>query len=559
MYSVPSPPPAWNPSPQPTALPGRTRTTTATPVPSSPTSPTRSGRLRGLSYLRSYTHNHLLSRDNHSNSDNSQRPSTLARATSYPSPTSPARISANRGPAAASPASQEFTARQISPTVQQSPTELTSARSSNLENLGSTSGWLPTVGGRSVASREASEPQPSTTASSSAVLAGTTSAAGTSDRTNTMARTRSATVAGATDIPHVDGARNEAPVQSTTNGNGMNHQLPSIRFTAHQDPRAQRPSLVFSPMARILPTGKEIIKVGRYSERDNQPPQAANVPSSAPVGFKSKVVTLENLHKVAPHKTVQYALDRLLLANLSSLHRVRIPGTIIADLEAELDDPFADGEWEQLGDEEAADVREAREATVAPEESPTTTRAGRQVNSTEDTQAVVEAPEEHSNQEQSVHSDGDAADASEGSDREGLHGISTSIEEDLDVEERPSPPSSSSSKPHVSNATVQPVDIIGRKTVSNRSSSHLALAQPIGERRITRTPSPNGLHPSSMDAVTGVEGPMTPRNDAGPFVFDGSAGRAAGLRLSNVASMNLNEAADSPIFTTPQPQATAES
>ena len=71
----------------------------------------------------------------------------------------------------------------------------------------------------------------------------------------------------------------------------MAHQLPSIRFCAHQDPRAQRPSLVFSPMTRILPTGKEIIKVGRYSERDNQPPQAANAPSAAPVGFKSKVVS----------------------------------------------------------------------------------------------------------------------------------------------------------------------------------------------------------------------------------------------------------------------------
>jgi pSer/pThr/pTyr-binding forkhead associated (FHA) protein len=44
-------------------------------------------------------------------------------------------------------------------------------------------------------------------------------------------------------------------------------------------------------MSRILPTGKEVIKVGRYSERDNQPPQAANVPSAAPVGFKSKVVS----------------------------------------------------------------------------------------------------------------------------------------------------------------------------------------------------------------------------------------------------------------------------
>lgn len=292
MYSsVPSPPPTWNPSPQSSLL-GRTRTTT-TPPPTSPTSPTRSGRLRGLSYLRSYTHNHLLSRDSHNSSNSEQRPSTLARATSYPSPNSPTS-SANRGSAATSPASQDIVARQTLPTAHRSTAELTSARPNNPE----TSGWLPTVGGHSVASRIASEPQSTATASSSAVLASSASATGASELTNSMARTRSATVSGATDMPQVDGgdsrSRNEAPVQANTNGNGangMNHQLPSIRFTAHQDPRAQRSSLVFSPMARILPTGKEIIKVGRYSERDNQPAQAANVPSAAPVGFKSKVVS----------------------------------------------------------------------------------------------------------------------------------------------------------------------------------------------------------------------------------------------------------------------------
>ncbi len=71
----------------------------------------------------------------------------------------------------------------------------------------------------------------------------------------------------------------------------MNHQLPSVRFSAHQDPRALRPSRELAPMSRILPTGKETIKVGRYSERDNPPAQAINMPSSAPVGFKSKVVS----------------------------------------------------------------------------------------------------------------------------------------------------------------------------------------------------------------------------------------------------------------------------
>lgn len=37
--------------------------------------------------------------------------------------------------------------------------------------------------------------------------------------------------------------------------------------------------------------------------------------------------------------------------------------------------------------------------------------------------------------------------------------------------------------------------------------------------------------PTSADIIGG-EGPLTPRNDAGPFVFDGSAGRASGRRLT---------------------------
>ena len=36
--------------------------------------------------------------------------------------------------------------------------------------------------------------------------------------------------------------------------------------------------------------------------------------------------------------------------------------------------------------------------------------------------------------------------------------------------------------------------------------------------------------------VGGGEGPLTPRNDAGPFVFDGSAGRASGRRLASGSS-----------------------
>jgi len=87
-----------------------------------------------------------------------------------------------------------------------------------------------------------------------------------------MTRTRSATTGGR------DGGSNV-------------EVLPSIRFSTFYDPRATRPSLTFSPISRTLPTGGEIIRVGRYSERDTQPNIPHNAPSAAPVGFKSKVVS----------------------------------------------------------------------------------------------------------------------------------------------------------------------------------------------------------------------------------------------------------------------------
>lgn len=67
--------------------------------------------------------------------------------------------------------------------------------------------------------------------------------------------------------------------------------LPSIRFIPHQDPRAGRPSLQFPTITRTLPDESAIIRVGRYSERDTAPENAPSMPSAAPVGFKSKVVS----------------------------------------------------------------------------------------------------------------------------------------------------------------------------------------------------------------------------------------------------------------------------
>lgn len=68
-------------------------------------------------------------------------------------------------------------------------------------------------------------------------------------------------------------------------------QMPTIRLLPHQDPRSNRPSLSFPATSRTLPHEDCVIRVGRYSERDINPNPPQHTPSSAPVGFKSKVVS----------------------------------------------------------------------------------------------------------------------------------------------------------------------------------------------------------------------------------------------------------------------------
>ncbi|KAI1174197.1 hypothetical protein F4777DRAFT_580239 [Nemania sp. FL0916] len=88
-----------------------------------------------------------------------------------------------------------------------------------------------------------------------------------------------------------DMTRSRSATVATLNEMSPGETLPSIRLSAFQDPRASRPSLSFPPVTRTLPSGKETIKVGRYSERENHVPTPMNMPSAASIGFKSKVVS----------------------------------------------------------------------------------------------------------------------------------------------------------------------------------------------------------------------------------------------------------------------------
>ena len=82
--------------------------------------------------------------------------------------------------------------------------------------------------------------------------------------------------------------------------------------------------------------------------------------------------------------------------------------------------------------------------------------------------------------------------------------------------------------------------------ISNATSEPVLIRSPPTTRTIlsrnNRTPSPPG---------NGAEGPITPSNNAGPWVFDGSAGRrcsqdqAGMVSLDAAADMDMNEASTS--------------
>lgn len=88
-----------------------------------------------------------------------------------------------------------------------------------------------------------------------------------------------------------DGAR-QALLARAEAGPAFNSPGPSIQFIPATDiHRHNRPSLDFKRITRTLPNPNSVIRVGRYSERDNVHEATPSGPSDAPIGFKSKVVS----------------------------------------------------------------------------------------------------------------------------------------------------------------------------------------------------------------------------------------------------------------------------
>ena len=244
--------PSPGPQPASTATAGSTTTVSAT----------RPSRLRGLSYLRNYTQTHILSRDgpqsgnNNTTTSTSSRPNNLARAATY-------------APSSATP--------------------LSNTNRFTLVDANSSASSRPSPPQRSASSVfihavSADDSSASATAQG-ATLSGPAA-------TGTVTRTPAAST---NPQPPADDNSNMTRTTSTTTGaagGGHSEGIPSIRFSAYYDPRSARPSLTFPPITRSWPSGSEPIRVGRYSERDSAAGAGlGSIPTAAPVGFKSKVVS----------------------------------------------------------------------------------------------------------------------------------------------------------------------------------------------------------------------------------------------------------------------------
>ncbi|GAB7357867.1 hypothetical protein MBLNU230_g0038t1 [Neophaeotheca triangularis] len=235
-------------------------TTTLSTLETTPASPTRPSRLRGLSYLRSYTSNHLHSHlgGTSSRSDAPQ----FHRSTSSPGQPHPGNT-------------QTQLSQASQPRARQAAQDNGESHISTGEN-----GWLPNVQDRSLTSTstDSASPERTTTAAEMARSQASTSTGPTptATLTNTVRRTSAALASGNSESP-------SAAMSSSAQDNSM----PTIKFIPHVEARASRPSLEFDAMSRTLRTPTTVVKVGRYSERDTTPSD----PSVLPVGFKSKVVS----------------------------------------------------------------------------------------------------------------------------------------------------------------------------------------------------------------------------------------------------------------------------
>jgi len=192
-----------------------------------------------------------------------------------------------------------------------------------------------------------------------------------------------------------------------------------------------------------------------------------------------------------------------------------------ADLEAEVEDPE---EWEQLDSDEGDRSQEgallhARDSSDNQSSLPPPRKSKESVRSTRQAQAIPQPKE------------ADAGDVTMLLEPP-THAVTQAEGASLTD-------SSHSGRPSVSPySTSTPVPIPSSASSQRAVSGGAMIA--IGDgRRDARTPSPTG----APVVLNGHEGPITPRNDAGPWVFDGSGVRMRVDGTAEGTSGNNPEAA----------------
>lgn len=385
--------------------------------------------------------------------------------------------------------------------------------------------------------------------------------------------------------------------RSATTGEGGSstpETVPSIRFSAYYDPRSTRPSLTFPPISRTLPTGSEKIRVGRYSERDshsmsNMP---GNQPSAAPVGFKSKVVSRR--HCEFWYEDGKWYIKDVKSSSGTFLNHIRLS----PPSQESKAFPVNDGDIVQLG----IDFKGGEEMIfrcvkmrlelnrgwqnklntfnmAAHKRLQTMASSGAAGTNSQDCsiclssiapcQSLFVAPCSHTWHFKCVRSllnspqypificpncragadlEADVDELAEEWQQlknEAEAEASTPAQADTEPETDPVPAAANSgtSTPERSHtADIDHMDVtvnITPETPQRNEVSH-AISEPlpirnaasaprrVGQLGDSRTPSPPG----------GTEGPITPRNNVGPWVFDGSAGRTVSATEGEMTSID---------------------
>jgi E3 ubiquitin-protein ligase DMA1/2 len=217
----------------------------------------------------------------------------------------------------------------------------------------------------------------------------------------------------------------------------------------------------------------------------------------------------------------------------------------MADLDAEVDDPYSFEQWEEEPTDEAKIGGEARPQSNGSANEEALGETGRLAVRNPDT-AVSETTRPSSS---GAHSSGFRDADHEEALVTMVSGIALKPDNEPQgrdggsVGRRSSPGSSLHLVPtHVestdpASGSPGPLSMPVAKTVPRVRTTHQESTLSAGDLDpVTNTV--NTRLDTSVE-VLGPEGPMTPRNDAGPFVFDGSAGRASGERVA----ASLNDAA----------------